>query len=251
MTKKLTDPLALALADELKKFADKNNFQKAVLGLSGGVDSAVTLAIAVAALGAENITALILPQAGISDEVSARLAEEVAKQFEVQTETVEIGEAVVTLKKAIPWQGSDIADQNIAPRVRMTMLYHYARTNSTFVLGTSNQSELLLGYGTKHGDFAADVEVVGSLYKTDLYALAKVIGIPNEIIARPPTAELAAGVTDESELGASYEKLDAVLKDLAATDWTLASDADDFVQKILKRVELNKHKTALTTVLKV
>ncbi len=250
MTKKLTDPLALVLADELKKFADKNSFQRAVLGLSGGVDSAVTLAIATQALGVDNITALIMPQAGVSDEVSAKLAEEVAKQFSVKTETVEIGETVEALKKSLPWKGSDIANQNIAPRIRMAALYHYARTHSALVLGTSNQSELLLGYGTKHGDFAADVEVIGSLYKTDLYALAHAIEIPEAIIARPPTAELEMGVTDESELGASYEKLDAVLKDLEITDWALAPEADEFVQKILKRVEMNRHKTELTPVLK-
>jgi NAD+ synthase len=261
MTHKITDPLALELAVELKKFSESTGLTKAVVGLSGGVDSAVTLAIGVAAFGAANVTGLILPQAEVSSSTSAELAAKVAEQFKIKTETVEIGAALHELRAAFGWQGSEVADQNIAPRLRMTVLYHFARTHDALVLGTSNKSEILLGYGTKWGDFAADVEVIGALYKTEVYALAKGLEIPAEIIARPPTAELAHGVTDESELGASYEKLDAILQDLVAADFSLLPDTDpsspelrrtgEFTQKILTRIKANQHKTELPPVLQV
>jgi len=215
--------------------------------LSGGVDSALTLAIAVKALGAENVFGLILPQKEISSEDSKKLASKVARQFGVKTFEFEISEVLEQLK--FPWSENQLAKINLAPRLRMLALYHFANSQNALVLGTSNKSEILLGYGTKFGDFAADVEVLGNLWKTEVFEMAKEFGIPDEIIARPPTAELLSGQTDETELGASYEILDEILQKLEKNDFKLPAKSTDFEKTILARVIQNRHKTELPPVL--
>lgn len=235
--------LADRLVHELKLFFAAHDQSRGVVGISGGVDSAVVAALAVRALGEKNVTGLILPQAGLSSPVSAELATELAKKFGIATRTVEIGDAVDVLKKALPWPGESVADANLAPRVRMTVLYHFARAHRALVLGTSNKSECLLGYGTKWGDFAADVEVIGNCWKHDVYALAKELGVPVGIIARPPTAELFTGHTDAAELGATYDILDPMLAALEKNGFTLPEGADALTEKTLARVLMNAHKT--------
>jgi NAD+ synthase len=131
----------------------------------------------------------------------------------------------------------------------MALLYHYARSHDALVLGTSNRSEILLGYGTKWGDFAADVEVIGSLWKHEVYALAKELGVPVAVIARPPTAELVVGQTDASELGATYDVLDPILQKLEVNNFLLPDNADELTEKILARVLANQHKTVMPVVL--
>jgi len=236
------------LTAELTSFVKNTGMTRAVVGLSGGVDSAVTLALAVRALGAEQVTAVLLPQTGLSSDESRNLAMQLADQLDVATETVEIGAAVDALRQAMPWSFDKLrmtqdADINIAPRLRMTALYHFARSHDALVLGTSNRSECLLGYGTKWGDFAADVEVIGSLFKTEVYALAAALDISQTIIDRPPTAELATGVTDESELGASYAVLDPILQQLADDDFLPSDGMDELTQQVYHRVIANRHKT--------
>ena len=247
----MTDPQQTidALVRDLQSFVAGTGMSHAVIGLSGGVDSAVTLALAVRALGAEQVTAVLLPQAGLSSDLSRDLALQVADQCGVQTETVEIAGAVAALQKALPWAGNNDADINIAPRLRMATLYHFARSHDALVLGTSNKSECLLGYGTKWGDFAADAEVLGNLWKTEVYQLAAALEIPQEIIDRPPTAELAMGVTDEHELGASYAVLDPILQQLEQDDFCLSDGMDQLAQQLLIRVLANRHKTELPPIL--
>jgi NAD+ synthase len=241
-------PKAKRLISRLKKFFNQQGFSKAVLGLSGGVDSAVTLAIAVKALGSENVFGLILPEQGVSSPLSAELAEKVAAKFEVATFTRDLTDSLRTYI-GLPWGFSTLANQNIRPRLRMILLYHFALTKKALVLGTSNKSEMLLGYGTKFGDFAADVEVLGNIWKTDVYKLAKELKIPVEIIKRPPTAELAPGQTDAGELGAGYAQLDQILQKLEKKKFQPSSVASELEKNILERVEANRHKTELVLVL--
>jgi NAD+ synthase len=239
---------AKRLISHLKKFFNQRGFEKAVVGLSGGVDSAVVLALAAAALGPKNIFGLILPEEGVSSPLSAELAEKLATKFGVTTYTRDLTDALRAFI-GLPWSFNTEANQNIRPRLRMTLLYHFALTKKALVLGTSNKSEMLLGYGTKFGDFAADVEVLGNIWKTDVYKLAKELKIPQEIINRPPTAELHAGQTDAGELGADYAQLDQILQKFEKNEFKLSSDTSELEKEILERVLANRHKTELVPVL--
>jgi NAD+ synthase len=154
-----------------------------------------------------------------------------------------------------PWNQNKLAAQNTKARIRAVLLYHYANTNDALVLGTSNKSETLLGYGTKYGDLAADLEVIGDLYKDQVFALATHLNLPPEIIEKPPTAELYEGQTDEIELEASYAQLDPILKKLTLGENSLAElkhvTNAALVNKILTRIKTNKHKTKMPPVIKL
>ena len=133
----------------------------------------------------------------------------------------------------------------------MTLLYSLANTEKALVLGTSNLSELLLGYGTKHGDLAADIEVIGELYKTEVFKLADHVGLPPEIVNKTPSAELVAGQSDEEELGAPYPDLDSVLmKRELGRDGCIARGMPlALVQLVFRRMEENEHKTKMPPVI--
>ena len=142
---------------------------------------------------------------------------------------------------------------NNKARIRSVLLYSFANTNSALVLGTSNKSEILLGYGTKYGDLAADIEVIGDLFKTEVIQLADHIGLPPEIVNKAPSAELSPGQSDEQEIGASYEELDKVLSKLemgsqGCIDHGLSAP---LVQLVFRRVKENKHKREMPSVIKV
>ena len=240
-------PTSQILVSKLQKFFTDRGQRKAVVGLSGGVDSATTLVLAVRALGPENVFGLILPRKNISSDESKILAEQVAQKFGVKTFEFEIGEIIEKFTPA--WSQNHLAEINLAPRIRMTALYNFANSQDCLVLGTSNKSEILLGYGTKFGDFAADLEVLGSLFKTEVFVLAKELEVPDEIIKRAPTAELHPDQTDESELGASYQVLDEILQKLEKNNFELPSNTTGLEKSILERVLQNKHKTELTPIL--
>jgi len=235
------------LISELQTFFQNCGFTRAVVGLSGGIDSAVTLAVAVRALGAKNVTGILLPDSEVSSSESEILAKKVAVQFDVQTYTFELAPTLATLN--FEWGSFLLAEQNIRPRLRMLALYHFARTHNALVLGTSNRSEILLGYGTKFGDFAADVEVIGDFWKTEVYQLALEFTIPSEIINRSPTAELQVGVTDEHELGANYATIDPILQKIVAGESRFSGDSGVLEKRIYERVLANSHKTKLPPVL--
>ncbi|EKD48077.1 MAG: hypothetical protein ACD_65C00130G0004, partial [uncultured bacterium] len=178
------------LVKNLKKEVKSRGFDKVAIGLSGGLDSAVTLKIAVDALGAEHVAALIMPEIGISSAENIEHAKILAEHFKVKTYYQPINSFLVSFHFT-PWGSTPVSQMNLRSRLRMVLLYAYANTQNALVLGTSNKSELLLGYGTKYGDLAADIEVIGNLYKTDVKELARFMGLPSELIEKVPTAELA------------------------------------------------------------
>lgn len=183
--------------------ADKEGI---VVGLSGGVDSSVVAVLAKKALGS-NMLGLILPCDSNSED--GKLALEVAKSFGIETKTIpltSIFNELISMHK-----GSDIARANLKARLRMATLYYIANTLGYLVAGTGNKSELMIGYFTKYGDGGCDILPIGGLLKTEVMNLAKELGIPSEIINRPPTAGLWVGQTDEGEIGMSYECLDKCL----------------------------------------
>lgn len=245
--KKIYDKLVRGL----NQFFKKNEKKRAVLGLSGGVDSALTLKIAVDALGAENVTALIMPEQGITNPENTIHARGLAEFLSVHTETIPINR-LLTDFSLLPWRPNDVALANTKSRIRALLLYSYANTHSACVLGTSNKSELLLGYFTKFGDGAVDVEVIGDLFKTEVWVIADDIGIPPEIIEKKPSAELSMNQTDEKDLGADYKKIDTVLMQIhLGRDKLIDKGLDPvLVHNIFNRIEKNAHKTKLPPILK-
>jgi NAD+ synthase len=192
----------------IKKQVSQADKEGIVVGLSGGVDSSVVAVLAKKALGS-NMLGLILPCNSNSED--GELALKVTKIFGIKTEIIpltNIFNNLVSLYK----KGSDIARANLKVRLRMTTLYYIANTLDYLVTGTGNKSELMIGYFTKYGDGGCDILPIGGLLKTEVINLAKELGIPSEIINRPPTAGLWAGQTDEGEIGMSYECLDKCLR---------------------------------------
>lgn len=184
-------------------------FTKGVLGLSGGVDSALALALAVEALGRENVVAVMMPYASSSPESRAH-AELAASRLGVVPELVEITPMVdAFLNAAGPVER--VRAGNVMARQRMIVLYDVSAREKALVIGTSNKTEILLGYGTLHGDLACAVNPLGDLYKTQVWQLAAAMGVPREIVEKEPSADLWAGQTDEGEFGFTYRDVDRLL----------------------------------------
>ena len=228
------------LIKNLKQFFDNNNFQKGVVGISGGVDSALTTKIAVAALGKENVIGILMPATTTSSSQNFEDAKALVKELGIEYHIVSIDDFIKPFDN-LDWGKSDLADMNIRARARMMILYHYANTCNAIVLGTGNRTEIELGYGTKYGDFGVDVEVLGTLWKTEVFEMAKEIGLAETFYTKAPSAELHEGQTDEKEIGASYEVIDRIYQnDESGIDQI---DNPKIVGDILKRREINKHKT--------
>ncbi|MBI5412426.1 NAD(+) synthase [Candidatus Peregrinibacteria bacterium] len=199
------------LAGGLKTFMKKTDKTHAVLGLSGGVDSVLTAKIAVEALGAKNVTALLMPNDRLTNPQNVTDASDWARALGIEFIIVPINHFLISYEE-LPWKPSLLADMNLNARVRATILYHFANAHDAIVLGTGNKTELALGYFTKYGDGACDVEVIGDLYKTDVWAMSKAIGVPKAIVEKIPSAELKESQTDEGEMGLSYPDADAILQ---------------------------------------
>jgi NAD+ synthase len=238
----------------LRDYAKNHGFNKAVVGLSGGVDSALTFKLAVDALGSKNVGALIMPELGLTSDENIAHAKQLAAYFNVKTYYQPINTIAVDFNIA-PWKPNRLAQINTKARIRAVLLYSYANTNKALVLGTSNKSETLLGYGTKYGDLAADIEVIGHLYKTDVYALAEYLHLPREILEKAPTAELEPNQTDEKELGANYQVLDSILRMIEdgkrKATIVKAGYPEALVNKVLKRIKANQHKSEMPPLLAV
>lgn len=244
------DEIYKKLVQGLRDYCAKYHFRRAVLGLSGGVDSSLTLKIAVDALGTSNVTALLMPELGLTKQENIDHAKILCQflniQYFYQPINNFIGDFSIT-----PWKPSKLAHMNTKARIRAVLLYSFANTENTLVLGTSNKSEILLGYGTKYGDLAADIDIIGDLYKTEVIKLADHIGLPPEIVNKTPSAELSPGQTDEEEIGASYVDLDKVLMklDLGYQGCIEHGLPSALVQLVFRRVKENKHKTQLPYVI--
>lgn len=177
-----------------------------VVGISGGIDSAVVAALCVRALGKGKVLGLLMP-----DDRPEPEALEVVKWLGIRSRTVRIGPLAKAIAGKGPKGGGRAVLGNVKARLRMVLLYLEANTNGRLVVGTGNKSELLVGYFTKYGDGGSDLAPLGDLYKTQVRALAEDLGVPQSVRSLVPTAGLYPGQTDEGELGISYPALDAIL----------------------------------------
>lgn len=200
--------LADDIADWICQIVHDAEAEGAVVGLSGGLDSAVTAVLAQRALS-DNVLAAILPCD--SQPQDAEDAQLVASTFDIETATLDLTAAYRALVSVFP-EADHLARANIKPRLRMIALYYLAASRNSLVCGASNRSERMVGYFTKHGDGAADLLPIGGLLKFEVRQLARDLGIPDRIIAKPPSAGLWPGQTDEDEMGMSYGMLDTVLR---------------------------------------
>lgn len=232
---KIADHLIHGIAEYFKK----NGFSRAVLGISGGVDSALTAALAVQALGAKNVVGLLMPHGKFSSPENLADARELVTLLEMHSEEIWIDSAVASFWN-LPWVSQQMTQANILARVRMVILYSWANEHDALVLGTCNKSETLLGYETKFGDGAADLSVLGEVWKTDVWKLATYLGLPEKFVQKSPSAELWAEHTDETEMGFSYTFADDVLQ-----KWEQGKEIDETderVQEILRRIRVHAHK---------
>ena len=193
------------LADSLHR----HGFSRAVLGMSGGLDSSLTAYLAVEALGPDNVLGVALPYATSSPR-SGRYARRVARATGIRLETVPITPMAAPYLESID-ATARVRHGNVLARLRMIVLYDLSAREQGLVIGTSNKTELLLGYSTQFGDSACAVMPIGDLYKTQVRQLARHMGVPDEILAAPASADLWEGQTDEDELGFTYEAVDRLL----------------------------------------
>ncbi|MCK4470927.1 MAG: NAD(+) synthase, partial [Anaerolineae bacterium] len=177
------------------------------------------------------------------------LGQLVADAFSMPTVTVDLGGAYDALMAALPPSGHPLASANVKPRLRMVTLYYLAQSRNYLVLGSGNRTEIEVGYYTKHGDGGVDLLPLGSLYKTQVWELARELGVPQQVIERPPSAGLWPGQTDEGEMGITYRELDRVLAAIEAGDTSGIEPA--MLEKVRGMIACSEHKRAMPPVFQV
>lgn len=197
------------LVDFVRRETNRAGFRRAVVGLSGGIDSATSATVAARALGPGNVLCLLLPYRTSSPD-SLRDARALARLLGSPTERIEITPMVDACYRR-DRRASRRRRGNMMARIRMALLYDRSLRDERLVIGTSNKTELLLGYGSIHGDMASALNPLGDLYKSQIRLVARRLGVPDAIVRKTPTADLWAGQSDEAELGYSYDDLDRLL----------------------------------------
>lgn len=206
-------PITSMLIQELHAYAKNHQFQRAVLGLSGGLDSAVALWIATRAFGPKNVTALILPEAGLTPSIDIEHAKALANHFGATTHYQAINSHLVDFN-FLTWDKTEEANQELKAQIRTMLLRYYTNAHNALWITSVNKSDLSLGLGTREGELAGDLHLLGDLYKSDIIEIAKHIGLPEELIDKEPSRHLKPSQTDLEDLGVAWVQVDDVLKQL-------------------------------------
>ncbi len=226
-----------------------------VVALSGGIDSAVVCGLCTRAVGAESVLAAIMPSASNPDD--AECARLVAETFEVEIVTIDLTQVAERFYESMPsrevitsalgrgsgegWRDAEsLATANVRPRLRMTTLYYLANLCGGVVVGTGNKSEASVGYFTKYGDGGVDLLPILDFYKFEVRAVAAELGVPARVIARPPSAGLWQGQTDEQELGLSYQELDQTLLAIEQGDTDMVNPST--LERVRTMMSASEHK---------
>jgi NAD+ synthase len=238
------------IKEELAKF----HFRKGILGLSGGLDSSVCAFLAARALKPDNVIALILPY-GKACPDDVRDAQEIANLASIRSETIDISPMVDAYFSKYPTHNRIIKGNKMA-RERMSILYDFSAREKAIILGTSNKTELLLGYGTIHGDMASGINPLGDLYKTQIRQLAVHLGVPEKIRKKAPSAGLWTGQSDEGELGLPYGTMDEILFQLvdlrkSKKDVIAAGFKKEDVERIIHLIKNSEFKRKLPPIAKI
>ncbi|KLE08390.1 NAD+ synthase [Aliarcobacter butzleri] len=246
--KKIKQYLISFLKDEVSKAG----FEKVTVGLSGGLDSAVVAILCKEAFG-KNLNCVLMPSQ-FSSQSSIEHAIEVCEKFDIKYDIVSIKPMVSAFLKNM--DNDKLRIGNFSARMRMSVLYDISFKEKSLVVGTSNKSELLLGYGTIFGDIACAINPIGEIYKSDEFEFAKLLGVPESILTKAPSADLWEGQSDEDELGHTYKEIDDLLK-LMVDDkkskhelLKLGFEAS-FIDKINNRMKANAFKGKLPTIAKL
>ena len=233
------------MVDWLERTFAKTRQTKAIIGLSGGLDSAIVAYIASRALRPKDVVCVKLPYKTSSGSAVID-ADKVIKLLGVGSREIDISKIADSFESGLN-ETDQLRFGNVLARIRMTILFDIAAENNGVVLGTSNKSELLLGYGTMHGDLASIINPIAGFYKSQIRLLAEYLDIPNEIIEKTPSADLFEGQTDEKDLGFSYKQADEIMYSIfdegnsKMKTTNLGYDMDD-INEVLNRVESNKFK---------
>ena len=231
----------------------KTGIKKVVVGLSGGLDSAV-VAVLAQRVFKDNLLCIKMPS-HYSSQSSLDDADELCKEFGLRNETVSISDMLKVYEQNNP-DLDNLRRGNLSARLRMITLFDISAKENALVLGTSNKSELMLGYGTIYGDLASAINPIGDLYKSEVFELARYLKVTKNIIEKPPSADLWSGQSDEADLGYTYEQLDKALKlyvDERKTKEEIISLGidEEMLNMIIKRIYRNHFKRKMPVIAKL
>ena len=242
------------LVEFLRESFKKAGFSKAVLGLSGGIDSALVAYLLRDALGKENVLAIMMPYKS-SNPDSLNHAKLVIEDLGINSKTIEITDMIDAYFKNEK-EATSLRMGNKMARERMSILFDYSSKENALVIGTSNKTEIYLGYSTQFGDSACALNPIGDLYKTNIWDLSRYLKIPNELIEKKPSADLWEGQTDEQEMGLTYKEADQVLyrmlEENKTTEEVLAEGFNkDLVDNIVRRINRSEYKRRMPLIAKI
>jgi NAD+ synthase len=228
---------ALGRIEQMIRYATwQSGLESIVIGVSGGIDSAVTAALCCRAIGSDRVLGLTLPTS-VTSPVDIDDASDLCRTLGMDHRILSIEPVLESYRKMPGFVDTEYLVGNLMARTRMAVLYYYANRDGRLVCGTSNRTEYLVGYCTKYGDNAADLQPILHLYKTEIYEYARDLEIPRSIISKTPSAGLWAGQSDEAEIGLSYSEIDGALRSLEKNAWKSTNAIEDRVLSLVRKSE--------------